>query len=165
MAELTKQQFQSLWLAPQFLEGLSLLHCKDDAGEGEIELRHIDSPATDRGIVYEDLIALEALQNNKMIEIPVNDAGHRQFMQRRRLLAKALGSKPEAAGRLDDVASLAAVTRHAAFETKLLQRNPCAVIGQHHGKRRGAALDRLHLKYCWRSLHRVTPIGIIRRSP
>jgi hypothetical protein len=49
-----------------------------------------------------------------MIEIPVNDAGHRQFAQRRDFLSKALCSETELERRLDDVAGLAAVTGNPA---------------------------------------------------
>ena len=99
-----------------------------------------------RRIVDIDAAAVDRLQHHEMIEIPVDDAGHRQFVQRRRLLAEALGVEAEGARGLDDVAGLAAVARDAAGDAKLLQRDPGAVMGKHDRQRSGAAFDGLHLK-------------------
>jgi len=81
-----------------------------------------------------------------MIEVPVDDARHRQLAQQRGLGAEALGEKAKVARRPDDVARLAAVARNPAGDAELLQRNPGAVVGEHHGERRSTALDRFHLQ-------------------
>ena len=98
------------------------------------------------GIVDIDVAAVDPFQHHEMVEVPVDDAGHRQFVQRRRLLAETLGVEAEGARRPDDVAGLAAVARDAAGNAKLLQRNPRAVMREHHRQRGRAALDGFHLQ-------------------
>jgi hypothetical protein len=82
-----------------------------------------------------------------VVEVPVDDARHGQFMQRRDFLAKALGSHAKIKRCLDDVARFAAVPRDATGHSQLFERNPGAMIGQHHCERSGPALNRLHLQY------------------
>ena len=145
-AQFAQQQPQALRLAAGPLERSGRLHRQRDAGEREIELGHVGSPASDRRIVDVDVVAVDAFQHHEMVEVPVDDAGHRQFVQRRGLLAKTLGVEAEAARRPDDVARLAAVARDAAGDAELLQRDPGAVVGEHHGERRRPALDGFHLQ-------------------
>ncbi len=84
------------------------LHGQHDAGEREIEFRHVDPSPPDRGIVDIDAVAVDAFQHHEMVEVPVNDAGHLAFSCRRAwLLAKTLADRPKPR-RLDDVAGLAA---------------------------------------------------------
>ena len=156
-AQLAQQQPQSLRLFAEFLERLGWLHGEHDAGEREIEFGHVDPSPSDRRVVDVDAVALDAFQHHEMIEVPVDDARHRHFVQRRGLLAEALGDKTEAARRLDDVARLAAVARDPAGDAQLLQRDPRAVVGKHHRQRRGPAFDRFHLQDCRCPLHRVAP--------
>src|SRR5258707_13719115 len=92
-----------------------------------------------------------------MIEVPVNDAGHRQFMQCRGLLAKTLGGEAETTRRPDDVACLAAVARDPAGDAELLQRDPGAMVRKHHAQGRSPAFDRFHLQDCGRWFNRFVP--------
>ena len=133
-------------LAAGSLELSGRLYRQCDAGEGEIEFDHVGSPAADRGIVEVDVATVDTFQHHEMVEVPVDDARHRQFVQRRRLLAKPLGVEAEGTRGANDVARLAAVARDAAGDAELLQRNPGAVVGEHHGQRCGTALDGFHLQ-------------------
>src|SRR5258708_6718723 len=117
------------------------------AGTTSARLTTTSSPtAVDRGIVEVDVATVDTFQHHEMVEVPVDDAGHRQFMQRRGFFSKTLGVEAEGTCRPDDVARLAAVARDAAGDTELLQRDPGAVVGEHHRQRRGAALDGFHLQ-------------------
>ena len=98
-------------------------------------------------------VLIEALQDNEMIEIPMDDAGHRQLVQHVGLLAKTLGREPEPMRRLYDIARLGAVSRYAAGHAQLLQWNPAPVMGENHRQRRRSAFEPFHLKNRWRSSH------------
>ena len=145
-AQFAQQQPQALRLAAGPLERRGRLHRKDNAGEREVEFDHVGSPAADRGVVDVDVAAVDAFQHHEMVEIPVDDAGHRQFVQRRGLLAKPPRVEAEGARGANDVARLAAVARDAAGDAELLQRDPGAMVGENHGQRRGPALDGFHLQ-------------------
>src|SRR3954449_3745891 len=84
-----------------------------------------------------------------MIEVPVNDTRHRQFVQRRYFLAEAFCREAELQRSLDDVDRLAPVARNSASNAQSLERNPCAVMGQHHRERGGTALHCFHLQDGW----------------
>jgi hypothetical protein len=145
-AVFAQQQPQALRLAAGLLECRGGLHGQGNAGERQIEFDHVDSPAADRGIVDVDVATVDTFEHHEMIEVPVDDAGHRQFVQRRRFLAKPPGVEVKGARRPNDVARLAAVARDAASDAELLQRDPDAVMGENHGERRGPALDGFHLQ-------------------
>ena len=83
-AQFAQQQSQALRLAARPLEFSRRLHGERNAGEGEIELGHVGAPASDRGIIDVDVVAVDPFEHHEMIEIPMDDAGHRQFVQRRR---------------------------------------------------------------------------------
>src|SRR5205823_2263886 len=57
------------------------------------------------------------------------------------------------ARRAQHAARLAAVAADTAFDAHLLERHMPAVVGEHHGERRGAALDRLELQDRGRAVH------------
>ena len=65
--------------AARLPERFGALHGEHDAGEREIEFGHVDPPPPDRGIVDIDAVAVDAFQHHEMVEVPVNDAGHRQL--------------------------------------------------------------------------------------
>ncbi len=158
-AQFAHQQAQALRFVAQFPERLGSLHGEHDTGERKIQFRHVDAPPSDRRIVDVDAVANDALQHHEMIEVPVNDAGHRQFVQCRGLLAKTLGGEAETARRPDDVARLAAVARDPAGDAELLQRDPGAMMSEHHGQRRSPAFDGFHLQDCGRPLHRFAGVA------
>ena len=66
---------------PSFLNDSGALHGEHDAGERKIEFGHVDPPASDARVVDVDAIAVDAFQHDEMVEVPVDDAGHRQFVQ------------------------------------------------------------------------------------
>ena len=81
-----------------------------------------------------------------MICVPVHDAG------KRCLLAQPLGLKAvcvdlhaQPLRRACDVARLGPVAAHAAHASQLVEGNPLAPVGAHHGKTGCPALDRFHL--------------------
>ena len=81
-----------------------------------------------------------------MICVPVHDAG------KRCLLAQPLGLKSvcvdlqaQPLRRACDVARLGPGAAHAAHAPQLVEGNPLAPVGAHHGKAGRPALDRLHL--------------------
>ena len=57
------------------LEGLAGLKGQDDAGKGIVEFLHGDGDGAAGRIVQDGLIAPEAVKDDKVIEVPVNDAG------------------------------------------------------------------------------------------
>src|SRR4029077_14467285 len=128
------------------LELRARLHGQDNAGECLIQLRHPDMAAAYRGIVDDGSFTTDPFEDNKMIEIPMNNAGHRQILEAGGLFAEAPGRKSKSASRLDDVARVAAVSRHPACYSQLLERNPCSVMCEHDCQRGGPAFHCFHLK-------------------
>ena len=88
---------------------------------------------------------LVALQNHKMVQVPVKDRGHGKLAQSIRIQAKALGFQTVLTGGLEDFQSVGAVAGDPHIDAKLFEGNPAPVIGQNHGQRGGPALDGLHL--------------------
>src|SRR5262249_39492017 len=142
----------ALRLLAERLEGFAGPEGQHDSGEGAVQLRHVDPTAAGRRIIDAGKPALETLQHHKVIEVPVDDAWHRKAAQHRGLDAVALCLDAILTRGLDDVACLASVPGNATADPKLLQGNPGAVKAEHHGERRGTALDRLHLQDNGRSL-------------
>ena len=97
------------------LELRSRLHRQDHAGERLVELvvRH-PAPAACR-VIDIGTAPVKALEHHKMVEVPEHDAGQLHRAQIGRFLLVTPGGQAVGAGRLEDVARLAAVPRHAAF--------------------------------------------------
>ena len=79
------------------------LHRQHDPGKRGIEFDEINIPPPDRRVVNISAPFIEPFEHHEVIEIPVQDAWHRQFVQRAGLFAKALGREPKPARRLKDV--------------------------------------------------------------
>ena len=144
--QLLEQDRQCARPSPYPLELRARLHGQDDAGECLIQLRHVDLAAAYRGVVDEGGFSTDPFEDHKVIEVPMNNAGHRQLVELGRLFAEASGAKSKSSRRLYDVARVAAVSRHPACHSQLLERNPCSVVCEDDSQCRGPAFDRFHLK-------------------
>ena len=117
-----------------------------DAGKGRVKVLHGHLDLAPGGVVYVGVVALEAVQHDKVVEVPVDDAGQQDLvLERGNLAAVALGLKAVAAGGDQDILGARPVAGDAAVQAHLLQRHPLVVVGHHHGERGRAAFQRLHL--------------------
>ncbi len=146
MTQLATEDRQDGGLASRLAEIRSGLHRQDDPGEGGVELGKIDGAPPDRRVVEISAPVVEPFQNHEMIEVPVDDAWHRQFVQRAGLLAEALGRQSVPACRLDHVARLGTVPRYAARDAQPLQGDPQPVMREDHREACGPAFDPFHLQ-------------------
>ena len=81
-----------------------------------------------------------------MVKIPVYNTGQGDTVsQIFCLTAKTLRLETITPGGDHHISGIGAVSRYAAVPAHLFQRDPFAVIGHDHGKRGGAALQRLQL--------------------
>ena len=127
-------------------EALARFDLEDDAGEGAVKLLHRDFDFPAGRIVEIGIAAPEAVENHKVIEIPVDDAGEAHFLPHGvDFAAISLGVKAVAPRRGQHVPCVGAVAGDAAVETDLFQRHPLAIVGHHHGQGSGTAFERLHL--------------------
>ena len=122
------------------------LDLQADAGEAAVKFLRADLHLAPGGVVEQHLLAPEAPQHHKVVEVPVDDAGDVQLLpQGLRLAAVARCLHAVAPGGKQYVSGVGPVPGHAAVQAHLLQGDPFAVIGQDHGKAGGAAFQRLHL--------------------
>ena len=128
------------------LECLARLHADAHAGKRAVEFLPAARICPTRRVVDEDAAALETAHDDKVVCVPVHDAG------KRRLLAQPLGLKSvrvdlhaQLLRRACDVARLGPVASHAAHASQLVEGDPLAPVGAYHGKAGRPALDRLHL--------------------
>ena len=89
------------------------LECQH-SGEGLGQLGERKLPSPNCWIVDVSPIAPKPFEDDEMIEVPVDDRWPRQLLELLGLFFEALCRHPVLAGRLDDVAGLAAVTGNAA---------------------------------------------------
>ena len=77
------------------------------------------------GIVQEDFVALEALEDDEVVEIPEQDDRELEVVQLVELLVlEALRIEPVVARGLEHVVRLAAVARDAALVAQFFERRP-----------------------------------------
>ena len=127
-------------------EGIRLVEGQHHTGEGFAQLLTGDDTRPQRRIVDIGMGLRHALENHIVVEVPVQDGWPGQIGQRLRLLAEALGGEAILPGSLQQAAGLGAITRNAAGNAQLFQRNPGAVMGEDHGKAGRTAFHRLHLQ-------------------
>ena len=120
---------------------------QNDAGERVIKFLHghLD-PAAGR-IVQHGIVSPEPVQHDKMVEVPVDNAGKSSlFFQCIRLAAETLDLHAVMLSRQHNVPGIAAVPGHAAIIPPLFQRDPAVIIGHDHRQAGGAAFQRFHLQ-------------------
>ena len=144
--ELAPQDRQGLRRAALAAEFGGLFKSEDDPGEAFGKLLERDPAPPEAGIVDVGPPAANSLEDNKMVEVPVDDRRPRQLFEPVWLLFKPLGRETVLPRGLDEVARLAAVAGDPASQPQLLKRYPGAVIGEYHCQRSGAALDGFHLE-------------------
>src|SRR6202171_213337 len=107
--QLTQKQADAIRLGAELLELFAALKGQHDAREGAIEFRHADTAAAGRGVVDVGVPAADVLQHHEELEIPVDDAWHRELAECRRLDAIAPCDESIATRRADDGARLTSV--------------------------------------------------------
>ena len=88
-----------------------------------------------------DAVAAQPLEDHEVRELPVQDRARRQVLQRLLVDRDAAAAQPEGARRAQDVERRHAVARRPHRLPHLLQPHGLAVVAQHHGQARRAALD------------------------
>ena len=129
------------------LEVAGRLERQSHTGERLIEFAIGHDPRSAGRVVEKDAPAPEPLEDHEVVEVPMNHHGKRQVRQRRRFPPVAAGNQSVSPRALQKVARLASVARDAARYPQLFESHEPPEVGQHHGKRRRPALDRLHLQH------------------
>lgn len=125
---------------------LGRLKHQADARKRFVKRFHRDAVTALGGVIEKRLVALEAVQHDKVVKVPVNDTGELAVLfEVVWLVAVAFGGQPVASCRFEHVLCVGSVAGHAAIGAHLLQRNPFFVICQNHGQRRRATFQRFHL--------------------
>ena len=99
-------------------------------------------------VIDAGVISLEAIQNHKMVEVPMDDAGeHALFADGLGRAAETLHLKAISLGRESDVFGVGAVPGNPAVCPYLLQGNPFVIIRHYHRQGRSAAFQRFKLHH------------------
>jgi hypothetical protein len=144
------------------LEAGTLLERQHDAREGLVEFRRRHRAPSARRIVEVHAPVAEPLEHDEVVEVHEHDRRQRHLGEVRRFLLEAARDDSMGARRAQQPARLAAVAAHAALDAHLLERHVAAVIREHHGERRGAALHRFELKDRRRAVQRR--VGGVQRA-
>jgi hypothetical protein len=116
-------------------------------GEGLVELLERGRRRAGIGVVEVRPPLPESLEDNEVVEVPVQDHRDRHRRQVGRLPLEPLRHQPVFPGRLEHVVGLTAVAGHPAGQPQFLQRHVPAEMREEHGQRGRAALDRFHLEH------------------
>ena len=105
-----------------------------DTGKRLIKGFQGDAVAALGGVIQHSFVALESVQNYKVVEIPVDDAGKFAIgFQILRLESVALGAETVTSCRTQYIFCIGAIPGHTAVSAHLLQWKPFSIIGQDHG--------------------------------
>ena len=127
-------------------EVLPRLKGQAKAGKGGAELLHAHVHHAPGGVVEHGVLPLKAVQHDKMVKVPVDDAGKRSLLpERLHFHLVAVDVQAVMLAGQENVFHVGAVPADPAVQADLLQRNPFAVIGQHHRQTGRAAFQRFHL--------------------
>ena len=135
-----------------FLELIAGLHRQRNSSEASLEVLEGNDPVSHRWIIDVNPILLESFQDNEMIELPEEDAGHLQVSQGIDTGLDSIGFKSITASGSQYIGCLAAVSGNTAVLAQLGERFDPAVIAEDHRQRGGTTLHRLQLEYS-RCLH------------
>ena len=118
-----------------------------DARKSTVELFHPNGHSAAGRIVQDCFTLAETAENNKMIEIPMQDDGKGTLLYIVDLHAVSGRIKAVTPRGANHITRAAAVTGYAAVGAYLLQRKPFSIIGQYHCKACRATFERFHLHY------------------
>ena len=118
-----------------------------DARERAAKRRQRHAPVARRRIDDVDRVAAEALKDDEVPELPMQDRSGRQRRQLLDLQADAAAAKAIRRPRLDEGAGAGAASSEPEHSTELVERDPPTVIRQHHREGGRAAVGGRHLPH------------------